>query len=478
MGDGNNVFRAGRGNHDAPPANRGRGRNIWQRDEAAQTSSNNLCSSVSQHSRDRWEIATRELEQRRQEACSLASGGNSVVGLRVGAIPPAVASDPPCLNSNIRGHYTAHCPTIRCERCKRLGHISQICQTMLPWKCVPSMCGFQALGRGFFYMPDKSSAKQHKERASSVVITVIEGDASSMELEHEFNIAFGDSWRCTARTIAPNQYIMRFPTSREVERVVYYGSSMRLKTMEATVRLTTWTASVGAKAALQKAWVKINNIPLDKRIEENAFYAGSLVGISLDLDTSMLHKPEYVKVLIGCKDVELIPESAEGCLGDNFYDFYYEIDKVVVGGPPKSNTTVMVGNNSGAPSPKRARFEKSNTVTEDSSENQGVGSQTDSVRLGRQCGNVEVTEATARSDTPESDEDDSAGGNELLIETMVREHEASKNVGMLIPSNNWIVPYPSLQNVSVAPSTAVQVSPVVIPYSHALFADAWPPLCR
>jgi hypothetical protein len=146
------------------------------------------------------------------------------------------------------------------------------------------MCGFQSPGRGFFFMPDKTTAKQNKERASSVVITVIDGCATHREIEHEFNIAFGEIWRCTARTIAPSQYIVRFPTPREVERAVYYGSLMHLKTVEATeatVRLFAWTSSVGAKAVLQKAWVKISNIPLDKRIEETAFYAGSLVGVSL-----------------------------------------------------------------------------------------------------------------------------------------------------------------------------------------------------
>jgi hypothetical protein len=102
---------------------------------------------------------------------------------------------------------------------------------------------------------------------------------------------------------------------------------MKLKTADATVSLSPWTASVGAKAPLQKAWVKISNIPLDKRCETNVFYAGGLVGVSLDLDASTLHKPEYVKVLIGCRDIDMIPSNAEGCLGDNFYDFYYEVDK-------------------------------------------------------------------------------------------------------------------------------------------------------
>ncbi|KAM0861550.1 hypothetical protein ACQ4PT_045822 [Festuca glaucescens] len=343
------------------------------------------------------------------------------------------AGDPiPCLNCNIAGHYTARCPTIRCDRCKKLGHIAQICQTILPWECAPSMCGFQAPGRGFFYMPDQSSSKLIKERATSVVITIIEGNATCREIEQSFNIIFGDSWRCTARAIGPNQYTMRFPTPREVERAVCYGASMKLKTADATVSLSPWTASVGAKAQLQKAWVKISNIPLDKRCEANVFYAGGLIGVSLDLEASTLHKPEYVKVLIGCRDIEMIPPSAEGCLGDNFYDFYYEVDKIVVGRAPRDTTNVAVGN-SGAPSPKRQRFEQSNIVTEENSETQLMSSQTESVHQGRQHENVTITDVTEEVDTQES-EDDSTGG-ELLIETIAREHEdALLKPGYLVQS--------------------------------------------
>ncbi|KAM0893448.1 hypothetical protein ACQ4PT_025070 [Festuca glaucescens] len=265
-----------------------------------------------------------------------------------------------------------------------------------------------APGRGFFYMPDQSSSKLIKERATSVVITIIEGSATCREIEQSFNIIFGDSWRCTARAIGPNQYTMRFPTPREVERAVCYGASMKLKTADATVSLSPWTTSVGAKAPLQKAWVKISNIPLDKRCEANVFYAGGLIGVSLDLDASTLHKPKYVKVLVGCRDIEMIPLSAEGCLGDNFYDFYYEVDKIVVGRAPRDNINVAAGN-SGAPSPKRQRFEQSNNVTEENSETQLISSQTESVQQRRQHENVTITDVTEEVDTHES-EDDSIGG--------------------------------------------------------------------
>jgi hypothetical protein len=39
-------------------------------------------------------------------------------------------------------------------------------------------------------MPNSSTEKQTKERSSSVVITVIEGQATFTEIEQEFNLVF------------------------------------------------------------------------------------------------------------------------------------------------------------------------------------------------------------------------------------------------------------------------------------------------
>jgi hypothetical protein len=249
---------------------------------------------------------------------------------------------------------------------------------------------------------------------------------------------------------------------------------MRLKTVDATVRLTAWTASIGAKAPLQKAWVRISNIPLDKRVEENVFYAGSLVGVSLDLDSSTLHKPEYVRVLVGCRDVDLIPDSAEGCLGDNFYDFFYEIDKVIVGGPPKKDATTTVGN-PGAPSPKRARVEQRSTTVEESSENQAYSSQTDTARHGR---NYDGSDAIQENDMEdESEEEDSAGGNELLIESLAKEHEAAELSGTVAPANSWLVPCSIIQKMhEPVHEHADVVQSMLLPHSYTLSHDAWPPL--
>jgi hypothetical protein len=47
-------------------------------------------------------------------------------------------SDVSCLNCGSNENFSARCPTIRCERCGKLGHINQICQAVFAL----GMCGF------------------------------------------------------------------------------------------------------------------------------------------------------------------------------------------------------------------------------------------------------------------------------------------------------------------------------------------------
>jgi hypothetical protein len=82
---------------------------------------------------------------------------------------------------------------------------------------------------------------------------MLEGNVGTREIENEFNQFFGAGWRCTAHPIGPGQFTMRLPNPREVERAVYYGEKMRLRTIEANVKLSNWIAPVGAKSKMHKA---------------------------------------------------------------------------------------------------------------------------------------------------------------------------------------------------------------------------------
>lgn len=128
-------------------------------------------------------------------------------------------------------------------------------------------------------------------------------------------------------------------------------------------------------------------------------------------------KPEYARILLGCANVDKIPPSAEGVLGDDFYDFFYDIEKIVVGPPNKEKVAVSSGSEKNL-SAKRMRTENT-TITPASPSATGsvnVGFQSDGGKqMHRNLSTLPVVE--------ESSSDDFSGrGEELLIEQIAREN--------------------------------------------------------
>jgi hypothetical protein len=123
------------------------------------------------------------------------------------------------------------------------------------------------------------------------------------------------------------------------------------------------------------------------------------------MDNATSHKPKFVRVLIGCTDVERIPPVAKGCLGDNFYDLCYEVEKVVVAGPPRNDETTRVGNTSRPPSPKRYRTHYHGSNTKDTSKGVVQGIHTESVKKGTTFETIQEHELVEQ----ESEEDSIIG---------------------------------------------------------------------
>ncbi|XP_044362946.1 uncharacterized protein [Triticum aestivum] len=380
---------------------------------------------------DRWEAAARAMSGAAKEK---STGAKEPSPQPPPPLPPAGQAatkiiNEICVNCSLPGHFAPRCPTIRCEKCNKLGHMAQLCQTLRPWECVPLMCGFQSPGQGFFYIPDMCIAKQSTEKTNNVVITIVEGVASVKEIEHEFNAIFAKKpgkkkWRCTARSIGPNKFVMRFPNASEVERACCYGKRMPLMEGAVVVCITPWTASIGAKGILEKAWVRVRNIPIEKRCAEHAAYAGALVGITLEVDESTIHKPEYVRILLGCREVERIPPSAEGMLGEQYYDFFYEVEKTVTSGASKAQSSIAVDSSASPSFPKKARMGSypadSMGQGETSASMVGTYSSQNYDKGGQRLAVVAESE--------EEEESDDGNHTELLIETMAREHADEKMV--------------------------------------------------
>ena len=169
-----------------------------------------------------------------------------------------------------------------------------------------------------------------------------------------------------------------------------------------------------------------------KRCSEHAAYAGGLVGITLEVDEATLHKPEYARILLGCREVKKIPPSAEGMLGEQFYDFFYEVEKVVSVGGEKNQTSIAVDSGASPSVPKKARVDSYPA----SSMEQG---DTDASMVGNQSSqnydkNYQILAVV--SENEEEEDSDKGNHTELLIESMAREHD-KRNVSYYdSPVNN------------------------------------------
>ncbi|KAM0848052.1 hypothetical protein ACQ4PT_054636 [Festuca glaucescens] len=218
------------------------------------------------------------------------------------------------------------------------------------------------------------TGNQPKDRATSIVITVLEGNPSTRDLEQEFNGYLGVWVEMYCKT--------------SCQEPIYHE-------------------------------VRVKNIPGDKRCDENVAYVGSLVGITLEVDQATLHRPDFCRILLGCRDIDRLPEEAEGVLGDYFYTFFYEVESVLVNGEQDIASSVINASSSvapTAPSPKRPRFD--NNTPSESSEGQTDNSQF----LGHgkhHCTTLEVVHEN-------EDEDDENEGDEeedLLINVITKQKQ-------------------------------------------------------
>ncbi|KAI4964971.1 hypothetical protein ZWY2020_057737 [Hordeum vulgare] len=265
---------------------------------------------------------------------------------------PLVGGAEVCVTCKDPGHLPVCCPRAICGRCGIHGHLAPICNIVLPWECVAPMCGFQAEGKGFFYIHDHSTPSQTTDRNRFIVISVVEGHASGRQLEEFFNSYINTNWRCSARSIGPNTFVMRFPSPRDVDKACF-AESMNVKSCGAVINLRKWSESMGAKGVLNVAWVNVSNIPLDKRHEKNIAYVGSLVGVTLEIDKATINRPESVRIKLGCRDAEDIP--MKRVLGGHFYDFFFSVDKILIKNPPRERIGVQQENEEGNAA-KKARF--------------------------------------------------------------------------------------------------------------------------
>ena len=234
-----------------------------------------------------------------------------------------------CRVCGLKNHSTDECRRkLFCKLCGYANHVTLDCKREPLWNYGPELCAAQVTRQSFFHIEENIDPKSTKEKASIAVITVVRGELSAKMIENEFKRLVGSAqWKWSAKQIADNKYTMRFPTAKML--LDYSNFNLGIKGVDVQFTIEPWTSTIGAKGQLQMAWFRVKGIPLDQRGLRTITKIGGLVGKTMVIDESTRFNRDFVRIKLACRDVELVPPSAECALGMYLYDFFFERESPV-----------------------------------------------------------------------------------------------------------------------------------------------------
>ncbi|CAO2150011.1 unnamed protein product [Urochloa humidicola] len=258
-----------------------------------------------------------------------------------------------CSFCGLKNHSTEECKKKNaCELCGLNSHGAFECRREPLWNFGPELCAAQVPDQSFFFIEEQIDHRALKEKSSTAIITVTNGEINARQIEQEFrNILSPDLWRWNAKQVADNKFTMRFPNAKMVQE--YSNFKLGMKHVDAQIMIEPWSSSLGAKGVLQQAWFKVKGIPPDQRGTRTIAKVAGLVGKAISIDESTRYKPEYVRIKIACRDIYEVPDSAESTLGMFLYDFYFELEEFDQFG--KKPVKIQVPTEKEEPSPKKMK---------------------------------------------------------------------------------------------------------------------------
>ena len=120
-----------------------------------------------------------------------------------------------CENCGLFNHNTKDCKRSSCEICGLSNHSTFECKNCLAWNYGPELCATQVEDQSFFFIDELIDSRVAREKACTVVMTVVTGSVNAKQIEHEFmNLIGAASWRWIARPVGEGKFTMRFPTEK------------------------------------------------------------------------------------------------------------------------------------------------------------------------------------------------------------------------------------------------------------------------
>jgi hypothetical protein len=272
-------------------------------------------------------------------------------------VPPSDPTPTVMVVANTQGNRRK----ISCESCGG-EHKSAVCQERDPWDYVALSFGSEEFEQNFFSIPVPDEEISNSDQMFYAHITVEQGDVNCRNIEHEFNVwadTMHINWRFFAKEISPTEFRTRFPNAKSIEELAHFGKLFMKTVPGAIISLKKWAGDIEPFAVMEEAWFRIRGIPMKYRFKSTVYYVAGLVGKPLALDKNYLKNFAYVRVKIGCMDLNLVPKSRVGEIKKGFFEFQYTrevVDAVTNNGNEVWNTVTVQGEMDQQGTPKRQRI--------------------------------------------------------------------------------------------------------------------------
>jgi hypothetical protein len=247
---------------------------------------------------------------------------------------------------------------VRCESCGG-EHKSDVCQEKEPWEYVASSFGCEEFDQSFASIPVPDAEFSNADQMFFAHITVEQGEVNCRSIEHEFNVwadTMHINWRFFAKEISPTEFRTRFPNAKSIEELAHFGKLFMKTVPGAIISLKKWSGDIEPFAVMDEAWFRIRGIPMKYRFKSTVYYAAGLVGKPLGFDKNYLKNFAYVRVKIGCMDLDMVPKTRVGEIKKGFYEFQYTrevADAAPVNGNAATTIDAIQGDVNQQGTPKR-----------------------------------------------------------------------------------------------------------------------------
>jgi hypothetical protein len=205
-------------------------------------------------------------------------------------------------------------------------------------------CGAAEDGFGFFQIQEAKINDIVEPVHSSVAarFTVESGEVSPRLLLSELARIIPVNWKWEAHSVGPNCFVVPFPNSEELERMVAIGTLIT-RNKEGTLLVDRFVDDVQPIKILDKVWVTVTKVPLVLRSFLQLWAVGTMIGATQKVDMYHLRQTGEIRILVAVFDVSKIQPFADVCVKGCMYRLYFKPDEKVKENAPEEDDDDLLG---------------------------------------------------------------------------------------------------------------------------------------